>query len=152
MATTVVFYDGVCGLCNRLVRFLIRRDTHARLLFAPLQGALARTVLPPQGYDPSDLDTVYVVAHWRQPTQHVLARSRAILHALAELGPGWRAAAAFGRIVPRPLSDAVYNAVARRRYRTFGQLAACPVPPPEWRGRFIESSTYDPLNTRRGST
>jgi predicted DCC family thiol-disulfide oxidoreductase YuxK len=110
------------------VRFLIRRDTHARLLFAPLQGTLARTVLPAQGYSPSDLDTVYVIAHFSWPPVKdgptakeggpmVLARSRAILHALAELGPGWRAIAALGRRVPRPLSDAIYNAIARRRYR-----------------------------------
>lgn len=138
MATTVVFYDGVCGLCNRLVRFLIRRDTHRRLLFAPLQGRLARTILPPQGFDPTDLDTVYVVARWQDPGQRVLARSRAILHAVAELGPAWRIAAALVRIVPRSLSDAIYDGVARRRYRTFGRLDACPVPPPEWRGRFIE--------------
>ena len=134
----VVFYDGVCGLCNRLVRFLIRRDHEGRLLFAPLQGNLAQTILEPYGYDPSDLNTVYVVADWREPSQSVLARSRAILHALAELGGAWRVVAALAMIIPSRFSDTVYNAVARRRYRTFGELDACPVPPPEWRGRFIE--------------
>jgi predicted DCC family thiol-disulfide oxidoreductase YuxK len=151
VASTVVFYDGVCGLCNRLVRFLIRRDTHARLRFAPLQGTLARTVLPARGYDLSELDTVYVITPFAwppiqdgatgkggQPQPEVLSRSRAILHALAELGPGWRLMAAMGGLVPRQVSDAIYNAVARRRYRTFGKFEACPVPPPEWRGRFIE--------------
>ena len=58
---SVVFYDGVCGLCSRLVRFLLRRDRDGRLLFAPLQGGLARAVLGRHGYDPSDLDTVYVM-------------------------------------------------------------------------------------------
>jgi predicted DCC family thiol-disulfide oxidoreductase YuxK len=156
VASTVVFYDGVCALCNRLVRFLIRRDTHARLLFAPLQGTLAREVLPAHGYHPTDLDTVYVLANFRRPIKGrpttdveppfagrqrepaVLARSRAILHALAELGPAWRALATMGRLVPRPVSDALYDAIARRRYGTFGKYDACPIPPPEWRGRFIE--------------
>jgi predicted DCC family thiol-disulfide oxidoreductase YuxK len=151
VATTVVFYDGVCGLCNRLVRFLLRRDTHARLRFAPLQGTLARTALTAHGRQPSDLDTLYVIADFAWPdvsaggarnpggrSPRVLARSRAVLHALAELGPAWRARATRGRLVPRPVSDAIYDAIARRRYRTFGRYDTCPVPPPEWRGRFIE--------------
>jgi predicted DCC family thiol-disulfide oxidoreductase YuxK len=138
VASTVVFYDGVCGLCNRLVRFLIRRDRHARLRFAPLQGRLAHTVLPAHGRDPSDLDTIYVLANYGHAPLRLLSRSDAVLYALAELGPLWRAAAAIGRLVPRWAGDAVYDAVARRRYRTFGKLDVCPLPPPERRGRFIE--------------
>lgn len=149
---SVVFYDGVCGLCNRLVRFLLRRDRHARLLFAPLQGTLARTVLGRHGYNPSDLDTVYVIADRRAPSrgprrgdsgrwggsERVLSKSRAILHALGALGGGWRMFARAGSLVPVALADALYDAVAKRRYRTFGKLASCPIPPPEWRGRFID--------------
>ena len=147
---SVVFYDGVCGLCNRLVRFLLRRDRHARLLFAPLQGTLARTVLGRHGYNPSDLDTVYVIADRRAPErprreesarwggpERVLSKSRAILHALGLLGGGWRLFARVGSLVPVALADALYDAVAKRRYRTFGKLESCPIPPPEWRGRFI---------------
>ena len=136
--TSVLFYDGVCGLCNRLVRFLLRRDRHARLLFAPLQGALARTALGPHGYDPSDLDTVYVIADRHTPSERVLAKSPAILHVLDALGGGWRVLARAGSLVPVALADGVYDAVATRRYRTFGKLESCPIPPPEWRARFIE--------------
>ena len=57
-ATTVVFYDGVCGLCNRLNQFLLRRDGDARLRFAALQSPIARQLLAVHGLDPSDLDTV----------------------------------------------------------------------------------------------
>jgi predicted DCC family thiol-disulfide oxidoreductase YuxK len=149
---SVIFYDGVCGLCNGLVRFLLRRDRHARLLFAPIQGTLARTVLRRHGYDPSNLDTMYVIADRRAPdrgprpgesgrwggSERVLSKSRAILYALGQLGGGWRIFAWAGAFVPEPIADALYDAVAKRRYRTFGKLASCPVPPPEWRGRFIE--------------
>lgn len=137
MGTTVVFYDGVCGLCNRLVYFLLRKDRHARLRFAQLQGDLARELLVPRGIDPSDLDTVYVVANWRTPDERALARSRAILHALGQLGGGWRLLAAVARIVPRPLADVAYRLVARVRYRLFGRFDACPLPPPEWRKRML---------------
>ena len=149
---SVVFYDGVCGLCNRLVRFLLPRDRHARLLFAPLQSALARTVLGRHGYDPSDLDTMYVIADRRAQargprrgesgrwggSERVLSKSRAILHTLGALGFGWRLIARAGSLVPVALADALYDAVAKRRYRTFGKLESCPIPPPEWRGRFID--------------
>ena len=60
--STVVFYDGVCGLCNRLNQFLLRRDRQGHLAYATLQGTLAREVLARHGADPSDLNTVYVVA------------------------------------------------------------------------------------------
>lgn len=145
--TSVVFYDGVCGLCNGLVRFLLTRDRHARLRFAPLQGTLARTALGPHGYDPSDLDTVYVIADRDTPSERVLAKSAAILHALDSLGGGWRGLARAGSIVPVALADAVYDAVATRRYRTFGKLESCPLPPPEWRTRFIEDDKAETFFT-----
>jgi len=135
---SVIFYDGVCGLCNGFVRFLLPRDRPGRLRFAPLQGSLARTALARHGFTPSDLDTVYVIADWRQPTERALVKSRAALHALAALGGAWRVLARAASLVPVPLADAVYDAVAKRRYRTFGKLESCPVPPPEWRARFIE--------------
>jgi predicted DCC family thiol-disulfide oxidoreductase YuxK len=162
---SVVFYDGVCGLCNRLVRFLLRRDRHARLLFASLQGDLARTVLGRHGYNASELNTVYVIADRRSPgrgprdgdhgrwggSDRVLARSRAILYALHELGGGWRVLALAGSLVPVRLADAAYDAIAKRRYRTFGKLASCPIPPPEWRGRFIEGEDAEKLLDTEGT-
>jgi predicted DCC family thiol-disulfide oxidoreductase YuxK len=136
-ATTIVFFDGVCGLCNRLNRFLLRRDRDARLRFAALQSPIARQLLAAHGLDPSDLDTVYVMAGWRTDAERVLSRSRAVLYALGELGGPWRVLARAGAIVPRPLADLVYRAAARSRYRLFGRFDACQIPPPEWRERFL---------------
>lgn len=138
MPLTLVFYDGVCGLCDRFVQFILRRDTKARFRFAPLQGALAQRMLTERGRDPRRLDTVYVVAGWQSPGERVFERSRAVLHAIGELGGGWSAAARAAKAIPRPIADAVYALVARLRYRVFGRYAACPLPRPEWRSRFIE--------------
>jgi predicted DCC family thiol-disulfide oxidoreductase YuxK len=134
---TIVFYDGVCGLCNRLNAFLIPRDRHRTLRFAPLQGELARRTLTSHQRDPSDLDTVYVIAEWQTPRERVLERSRAILHTLDQLGGGWKLLARVGAIVPLTLADAGYRVVARNRYRMFGRFDSCPVPPPDWRDRFV---------------
>jgi predicted DCC family thiol-disulfide oxidoreductase YuxK len=136
--TTLVFYDGICGLCNRLNRFLLKRDRQGRIRFAPLQSRLAGDTLARYGRDSSDLDTVYVVSNWNSPRERVHARSRAVLHTLSLLGPGWRLLSRLGSIVPTPLADALYGLVARHRYRIFGQFDACPLPPPEWRTRFLD--------------
>ncbi len=133
-----MFYDGVCGLCDRLVRFLLPRDRAGVLRFAQLQGELARRTLVPLGYDPAQLDTVFVIAGWQSPRQRVLTRSRAILHAMVSLGGAWGAAARAGLLVPTGIADAVYAVVARSRYRLFGRFDACPMPRPEWRQRFLD--------------
>ena len=136
--TTIVFYDGVCGLCNRLNQFLLRRDRDARIRFAALQSPVARQLLAAHGLDPSDLDTVYVMANWNSGSERVLARSEAVLHALGQLGGPWRALARVGGVIPRPMADLVYRAVARSRYRIFGRYDRCQIPSPEWRKRFLD--------------
>ena len=129
----VVFYDGVCGLCSRLVRFLLRRDRQDRFRFASLQSGYARRTLPAFGRDPRDLDTVYVLT----PDGRLLDRARAILFALAALGGAWRLAGAF-RIFPTFLLNAAYRGVARTRYRLFGKHDTCELPAPAERTKFIE--------------
>jgi predicted DCC family thiol-disulfide oxidoreductase YuxK len=138
VVTTVVFYDGVCGLCDHFVRFLIRRDRRQRFAFAPLQGTTAQTVLVPRGIDPSDLDSIHVIADRHTPSERLLTRSRAIVHALLQLGGVWRLAARGASLVPAALADRVYDFIASRRYRTFGRFDTCPIPPPEWRDRFLD--------------
>jgi predicted DCC family thiol-disulfide oxidoreductase YuxK len=136
--STVVFYDGVCGLCNRFNSFVLRRDHHARIRFAPLQGDLARRILPRYGCDPLDLDTIYVIADWGSSRERVLARSQAVLHALSQLGGGWNAFARLAAIVPRTLADAVYRLIAGTRYQLFGKSEVCQLPPAAWRDRFLD--------------
>ena len=120
------------------MHFLLRRDSAAGIRFAPLQGALAREKLGPLGGDPAQLDTLYVLVDWQSPGERVLDRSRAVLHAVAQLGGAWRLLASTASLVPRPLADGLYGFIARRRYRVFGRFDACPLPRPEWKDRFVE--------------
>src|SRR5215470_10758647 len=71
----VILYDGVCGLCNRWVQFLLRRDQRDRFRFAPLQSALAAQILMRHSVTPGSLDTVYVVQQLGQPEECLLAQS-----------------------------------------------------------------------------
>lgn len=135
---TVVFFDGVCGLCDRLVRFLLVRDRRGALRFATLQGELAGRTLPRYGLDPSSLDSVVVVTPWNEPGERALTRAPAVLHAVGELGGVWRVLASAARVVPAGLANRAYTLVARTRYRVFGRFDACPLPPAEWRDRFLD--------------
>jgi predicted DCC family thiol-disulfide oxidoreductase YuxK len=66
-----------------------------------------------------------------------VVRSDAFLHILRRLGGWWKILAALVSVVPRPVRDAVYDFVARVRFRIFGRRdEVCPVMPPELRARF----------------
>jgi len=134
----IVFYDGICGLCNRLVQFLLKRDRHDRLRFASLQSDFASRVLSRHGIDPKDLDTVHVVENYQQSNERVLDRSDAILRASRELGGIWKLAASIGRIVPRGVRDLFYRFVANNRYRVFGKYETCILPEPRHRAKFLD--------------
>ena len=137
-ANPIILYDGVCGLCNRLVQFLLKHDKDGRLRFASLQSDFAVKVLGRHGFDPKDLDTVHVVENYDQPGERVLQRSDAILRAGRELGGVWGASSSIAKVVPRPLRDLVYRFVATNRYRVFGKYDTCMLPDPKQRSRFLD--------------
>ena len=137
-ANPIILYDGVCGLCNRLVQFLLKHDKDGRLRFASLQSDFAEKVLKRHGFDAKDLDTVHVVENYDQPGERVLQRSDAILRAGRELGGFYGASSSVARIVPRPVRDLVYRLVATNRYRVFGKFDSCMLPDPNQRSRFLD--------------
>lgn len=134
----IILYDGVCGLCNRLVQFLLKRDKDGRLRFASLQSEFAAKVLLRHGIDPKDLDTLHVIENYEQTDERVLQRSDAILRAGRELRGFWSVSAAVAQVIPRPLRDLVYRFVARNRYRVFGRYETCMLPEPNQRNRFLD--------------
>ena len=133
----LVLYDGVCGLCNRMLQFVLNHDRHGVFRFAPLQSATGRAIVERAGGDPDDLDSIYVVAGYRTPAARVLTRSRAALFVARELGWPWMLARPLG-LLPTTILDWGYNLVARFRYRAFGRYDQCLLPRPEFRDRFIE--------------
>lgn len=134
----IILYDGVCGLCNRLVKFLLKHDKDGRLRFASLQSAFAEKVLSRHGFDAKDLDTVHVVENYDRPGERVLQRSDAILRAGRELGGFWGTSSSVAKIVPRSIRDLVYRFVATNRYRVFGKYDSCMLPDPNQRSRFLD--------------
>lgn len=134
----IILYDGVCALCNGLVRFVLKGDRADRFRFASLQSQLAHEILSRHGLNPDALDTFYVVLENGQPGERVLSRSDATMGVLSQLN-GWpEGVAAVMKMVPRFLRDFVYNLVARSRYRVFGKYDVCPLPAPGDRHKFLD--------------
>ena len=138
-AVPVLFYDGQCGLCNRIVRVLLRIDQKARLRFSPLQSPLAQRYLQAQGLPTTDFDSIILVPDWSRPDQiRPRFRTDAALAALALCGGPWQTLAAILRVVPAPLRDAGYKLIARFRYRLFGPYCPTKLPNPAWADRFLQ--------------
>lgn len=135
----VLLYDGVCALCNGVVRFILRHDPHRAFRFAPLQSSLARELIA-MSTSTSAPEGVILVTEALTPHQRLYRRSDAIVRTLEILGhpwDRWSRLSAFLVRIPRPLREFGYTIIARLRYRLFGRYATCPVPTPDQRDRIL---------------
>jgi predicted DCC family thiol-disulfide oxidoreductase YuxK len=116
----VLFYDGVCAMCNGIVRFMLRVDSDHVFHFAPLQGETAEATRRLYPDFPTEMETVVYVRRGE-----VFLRSRAVARAMQEVS------------YPAKAADFFYGIIARTRYRVFGKYDHCPLPPTEHRARFL---------------
>lgn len=133
----LVLYDGECGLCSRVVQFVLRHDRAGAFHFARLQSPIGRATVMRAGGDPDALTTLFVVPGYQRGGAPVLTKSDAAAYIAARLGGGWRGLS-WLRVLPRRLRDGAYDLVARHRHRAFGPDEHCLVPSPEVRHRFVE--------------
>jgi predicted DCC family thiol-disulfide oxidoreductase YuxK len=131
-AQPIAFFDGVCGLCNAIVDFLLRVDTKRVLLFAPLQGETARRALGPMAQEQDVGEDSFVLLD-----EHGMhERADAVLATCRHLGGPWALIGLAG-LLPLELLDQGYRFIARNRYDWFGQRATCRIPTAEERERFL---------------
>lgn len=126
----IIFFDGVCGLCNRFVDLTLRIDRNDTFRFAPLQGETANRMLPPMQDDPEKWSVIYF------DEQGTHDQSSAVFRIFARMG-GVYALLGLGRFLPRFLRDPAYRLIARNRYNWFGKRDACRLPAPEERDHFL---------------
>ena len=134
----LLLYDGVCGLCDRLVQVVLARDRRAVFHFASLQSPAAKAVLAQFGQNPDELNTIYVVVNYQSAAPRLVSRGNAALFVSEMLGWPWKAARLLG-VLPHGLLDWAYDLVARHRYRMFGRYDQCVIPRPEHRARFVDT-------------
>lgn len=127
----VLLFDGVCNLCNASVQWVLQRDRAERFRFAALQSEAGQALLARFDLNAEHFDTVVLVDGDR-----VFTRSDAALEILRSLGAPWSGLALL-RWLPLGFRNAVYDWVARNRYRWFGRQEKCLLPRKEWASRFL---------------
>lgn len=130
-AKRIVLFDGVCNLCNGVVQFVLKHDKRDTFHFATLQSEAGQNLLRRHGLPTETFDSFVLVQN-----DQAWERSDAALQVVRHLGAPWRWLFVFV-ILPKRLRDALYNFVARHRYRWFGKKKACLLPGPDIAHRFL---------------
>lgn len=128
---SIVFFDGVCGLCSHTIDLLLRMDKRAKLKFAPLQGETAARLVPEKVR--KDLNTFVFLTNSK-----LHYRSAAVVRILWKIGGLWKIVGTAVWVIPAPLRDVCYRVVSKMRYRIFGKHETCRLPTVEERKRFLD--------------
>lgn len=131
----VLLYDGECGLCNAVLRFLLREDVEAVLRFAPLQSRVGQDTLRRLKLPTTDFDSLVFLPDL--VGQRYCLRTSGVCAVLDTLGGIWRVVG-WVKLVPPFLRNALYRVVARSRYRLFGVYQPTPWPDPRWEKQRLE--------------
>lgn len=131
MQNPVVLFDGICNLCNSSVQFLIRNDKKNHLRFASLQSDFGQEVLHKFNLPQTDFNSFVLLEG-----EKIYLRSSAALRITNYLGGFWKILQIFW-LVPPFLRNAVYNLIAKNRYKWFGKKTECMMPSPELKERFL---------------
>ena len=126
----IVFYDGVCPLCDHLVKFLISRDKHGVLRYASLQGVTAKKNLHAELT--KSLETIVF-----QDGNQVYTHTDAVVRILIELN-FYSFIIFILKKIPTKVLDFFYMIVSRKRYQLWGKYDECQLPPVGIRDRFLE--------------
>jgi len=126
----IIFFDGVCGMCNTFVDVVLRLDKKGQFLFAPLQGDTAKSIVPPLSDNPLEWSLIYL------DEKGLHDQSDASLAIYRRMGGLW-SVLALARFVPVSIRTPIYRMIARNRYRWFGKKSACRIPTAEERSRFL---------------
>ncbi len=126
----IIFFDGVCAMCNAFVDIIIRIDHRQVFLFAPIQGTTAQELLPPMSENPKEWSMVYL------DESGIYQQSDASLAVYKRVGGIW-GVLGWLRFIPRFIRDPVYRVIANNRYRWFGKKETCRIPTPQERERFL---------------
>lgn len=127
----IVFFDGYCGLCNKVVNLLMRWDNHRQLRFASLQGSTAKKYLGSLVEEQMFGSFIYF------ENGHIYQKSEAIIHLLSSLGGPWRFLSQVLYLIPRFFREICYQIIAKHRYYFFGKMDVCRVPNDEEAQRLL---------------
>lgn len=127
----IILFDGICNLCNGSVQFILKKDPDGHFNFASLQGKVGKRLLNDYGIDENSDSFILIQDDgWYN-------KSNAALHVCKDMKGFLKLLYVF-RFIPRPIRDAVYDVVAKNRYRWFGKRDSCMMPTPKFKDRFLD--------------
>ena len=125
----ILFFDGVCNLCNGIVRFILKHDRKKRIKLAPLQSELTEKLLAGRKIEAES------VVYYR--TGKIHQQSAGILYVLKDLGFPWSLFFVF-IIIPPFIRNFIYRLVANNRYKIFGRRNECVIPDEQNANRLLK--------------
>ena len=128
----VILFDGVCNLCNASVQYVIKHDKKRIFRFASLQSAFAEKIFKEQNLHTNTFNSFILFEN-----NIIYTRSTAALMVSKKLSGIIKLLYGF-IIVPKFIRDAVYNMIAKNRYKWFGKQEACWIPTPELKQLFLD--------------
>lgn len=129
----ILLFDGVCNLCSASVQFVLKRNSKENVRFASLQSEFAVKALKDSKLPTDYLNSLVLLENGR-----TYVKSDAALKLAKHLDGAWKLGGVFS-IVPKFIRDAVYDWVAKNRYKWYGKKDVCWIPEPRWKNRFIET-------------
>lgn len=127
----IILFDGVCNYCNGMVNFVLRQDRKKNIRFGTLQSAEGQKLLLKYNLPKDNFDSFVFIENGK-----AYLRSTAALKVMGHLPWYWKWTQVFW-VIPQFVRDALYNFIARRRYKWFGKRDVCMIPSPEVRNRFL---------------
>ena len=128
----IILFDGVCNLCNGFVQFVIKYDKKDIFRFAALQSEIGQEILEQTGLCNQNIDSVILY----EPEIGYLLKSNAAIEILKNLGGIFYLSIIF-KIFPRFIRDAIYDFIARNRYKWLGKKETCMIPTLELKAKFL---------------
>jgi predicted DCC family thiol-disulfide oxidoreductase YuxK len=128
----VILFDGVCNFCNGAINFVLKQDKKGVFRFAPLQSEAGRRLLQQYNLPTEEFESFVLIDQGK-----VYKKSNAALRVMNKLPWYWKESQIF-RVIPTIFRDAIYDFIARNRYKWFGKKDQCMVPTPEMRSRFLD--------------
>lgn len=136
MDNPILMYDGFCGLCSKIIGFILKHDHEGVFRFAAIQDEFSKNHIRTHGKDPDRLDTFYVLVDMGRDSEKLLSHARASIYVLNRLGR-FRVWLSCLGLLPDFILEATYRLISKNRYRIFGRNDSCMLSKPEWEERFI---------------
>jgi predicted DCC family thiol-disulfide oxidoreductase YuxK len=128
----VILFDGVCNFCNGTVNFVLKQDRKDVFRFAALQSEAGRKLLEKYKLSTEEFDSFVLLDEGK-----IYKKSAAALRVMNKLPWFWKEVQLF-RVIPTPFRDAIYDFIARNRYKWFGKKDQCMIPTLEIKSRFLD--------------